>query len=730
MSNLLNELFPGLDARVVLQDILGIREITNNGDELIHSCPLPFGMHRNGDLSPSASLNSETLLFNCFTCFSPETKVMTPGGFKRIDELLIGDLVLTHEGRYRPIKTVFKNSFDGELIGINTWGQKDTVWSTPNHPFFAAKKRWCSKHGKLGCRSNGCNNAPKPTLDWINAEELVEKEWLLAKQTIKEVIDIDYIDMPTRNVRSMMRSNYKQKNIGVTESFCRLMGYYFAEGFCVGRNSVAFCFNADETFYKEDVEHIAKELGLSIKYTKGSENNWQYGYVDYLHINSRALVDLIIREFGTGSKEKKLPMWFMTLPIHKQKEFMKGILRGDGCITDRSVALVLANPVLIYQVWQILARMGVYATLGTNTGKPWKIKERKGIGAKTGIIEWYSSKEPNLFKEICGVDPVSRQKMPPSHEWVTEQGLISSSIRMRVSKPYSGYVYNLEVEEDNTYVVETLVVHNCGGGSVIWLVQNCLNVSRDDAIAVLKDEVTDLKVVPLEDFVKKLEGVFDNDKKSSLEIPHYSENLLKRWEGPCDYLSRRSVSLDVQRRMRTGIEKNRLEIAKTPAGEVTVQVDRVVLPHFIKGKLSGWVARKIEEVVGVPKYRNSKGFPRGAWLYNLDNAKSYKEVYVMESPMSVLVLKSRGIENVVATFGAKVDANQIDLLRNFSAVNIFMDGDAPGWKATDHLVEALSNYTNVRVVKTPDGEDPASLSEIPATISQIEWLQKDLTYAN
>ena len=36
--------------------------------ELIHSCPLPFGGHRNGDRNPSASLNFRKLTFKCLGC--------------------------------------------------------------------------------------------------------------------------------------------------------------------------------------------------------------------------------------------------------------------------------------------------------------------------------------------------------------------------------------------------------------------------------------------------------------------------------------------------------------------------------------------------------------------------------------------------------------------------------------------------------------------------------------
>ena len=271
----------------------------------------------------------------------------------------------------------------------------------------------------------------------------------------------------------------------------------------------------------------------------------------------------------------------------------------------------------------------------------------------------------------------------------------------------------------------------CGGGSVIWLVQNSLSITREEAIARLMGEVNGTTIVPIEDFIKRLEGVFEPNHHETTDIPVYSDTLLRRWEGPCDYLTSRGVSEAVQREMRTGVEVGRSEFSKSPEGQQMVTLDRVVLPHFMKGKLVGWVARKIQEVPGVPKYRNSKGFPRGAWLFNLDNAIAHDEVYVVESPMSVLVMKTRGIDNVVATFGAKVDKQQMELLRNFRKINVFMDGDIAGRIATQHIIESLGTYTKLSIIETPDDEDPATLTSIPEPISSFEYqLKHCLTHSS
>jgi len=270
---------------------------------------------------------------------------------------------------------------------------------------------------------------------------------------------------------------------------------------------------------------------------------------------------------------------------------------------------------------------------------------------------------------------------------------------------------------------ETLLFNcfTCGGGSIIWLVQNCLDISREEAINILKNEVTGLKTVPVEKFLEKLDKLFTEEKEARVDIPVYNEKILNRWVSVTDYLTSRGVSTEVQREMRTGIERNRPEIVRTIAGSTIREIDRIILPHFVNGRLVGWVARKTENIDGVAKYKNSKGFPRQYSLYNQDNVRRGTNVYVVESPMSVLVLKSRGINNVVATFGAKINAPQLEILRNFEQVTVFMDGDAPGRSGAQLLVDGLKHYTNLRVIDTPDNEDPASLDYVPEDVSSFVY---------
>jgi Toprim-like len=53
-----------------LLEQFGAQNIKIVGDEITHSCVLPFGLHTNGDRNPSAQLNWRKLTYNCYGCGS------------------------------------------------------------------------------------------------------------------------------------------------------------------------------------------------------------------------------------------------------------------------------------------------------------------------------------------------------------------------------------------------------------------------------------------------------------------------------------------------------------------------------------------------------------------------------------------------------------------------------------------------------------------------------------
>ena len=112
----------------------------------------------------------------------------------------------------------------------------------------------------------------------------------------------------------------------------------------------------------------------------------------------------------------------------------------------------------------------------------------------------------------------------------------------------------------------------------------------------------------------------------------------------------------------------------------------------------------------IPKYKSNSGFPKSDTLYGYDLVDRKEPVVVVESPFSVIKAHALGIPNVVATFGAKVSAAQVDLLKEFRQVYIWMDNDSKspaGRIAERRLVRSLHRHTSISVVLSDIDKDLA-----------------------
>ena len=259
---------------------------------------------------------------------------------------------------------------------------------------------------------------------------------------------------------------------------------------------------------------------------------------------------------------------------------------------------------------------------------------------------------------------------------------------------------------------ETLLFNcfTCGGGSIFWLVENILDITFDQAVAKVK-EYSVGSVVDYEKFIDKLQQNLNKGKPDGkFDIPIYSENILNPWIRETEYMNSRGISIEVQQKMKIGLREYAEEWVRDEKGYQKLILSRIIIPHFFNGQLVGWQGRKLTEDPRVPKYKNSKHFPKAWTLYNYDNIDFDEELIVVESPMSVLKLKTLGITNVVSTFGASVSDYQVNLLRQCQNICIWMDGDTAGRKATSYLASSLSK-TNMITILEEDNEDPASVGD-------------------
>ena len=270
------------------------------------------------------------LLIGGSPCFVAGTKIKTDEGYKNIEDIKVGDKVLTHTNSFKEVVNIGSTN-NKEIYSFKAQGGLRTL-VTENHPYYACKSR--KKWNKTKKRYEKVLDAP---------------EWTPVR-TLKKG---DYVGVPIPQT--------KNNKYNLDKEDCWLLGRYLADGHLrhskrKGRKN-SYQYGVIYSIGDKKVEDFKKHLN-------------KYHASIYLHskstyrccINSKNLVEFIKnRGFGQGAINKQIPQFILDLPIDLAEEFLKGYISGDGCISNTgkiqassiSINLVLSLQLLIAKVYKI-----------------------------------------------------------------------------------------------------------------------------------------------------------------------------------------------------------------------------------------------------------------------------------------------------------------------------------------------------------------------------------------
>ncbi|MFH1980234.1 MAG: DNA primase [Pseudomonadota bacterium] len=159
--------------------------------------------------------------------------------------------------------------------------------------------------------------------------------------------------------------------------------------------------------------------------------------------------------------------------------------------------------------------------------------------------------------------------------------------------------------------------------------------------------------------------------------------------------------------------------------------DRVMFPIFDGAeRVIGFGGRVIGD--GQPKYMNSPETPvysKGSSLYGINwarqSCRQLRQVFIVEGYLDLLSLHLGGVQNVVATLGTALTAQQIRALKGIvgsGTITLVFDSDDAGMKAAHRSLELFwqehtnfgkgdvfsENDADTRILVLPAGHDPDS----------------------
>ena len=156
---------------------------------------------------------------------------------------------------------------------------------------------------------------------------------------------------------------------------------------------------------------------------------------------------------GYGARNKQVPEWVFDLVAEERDEVLRGYLAGDGSYseTKKCWSFATSSEKLAYGLARLIrAVYHIGPSLRLDKGKGTICIEGRPVNAHDswrGSFSW----------------PISSTKVATNSP-IYKDGYIWSQIR-KITEGETQDVYNLSVEDNNTYIANSVVCHNCGAFS-------------------------------------------------------------------------------------------------------------------------------------------------------------------------------------------------------------------------------------------------------------------------
>jgi len=427
-------------------------------------------------------------------CIPSGHPVICNPAVKQIEDVKVGDKVLSHDGLFHKVTETYKRHYKGELIHIRLWPTFPELELTPEHPILVFR------YDNSSLRDQ-----------WIAAADLKVGDRLAIpipkSQAGHRVLKLeDFIAV--KKIGSQVRHCNSQpipSRIKVDRDFMRFCGYYIAEGSTDVKNwnGLNLHFHAAETHYVSDVSQIGERLfGIpAITTTEGNRAKVQF--------RSCLMGRLFASWFGRVASERAISQWAFNLPKPLIQELIKGIWRGDGYSgvdygqTTHRYGTV--SKTLAYQLVLLLAKFGIVAEL-----RPYRPNNTRYQTQYHLLVQQpYSMK----MSQLLGIEHVERKEdyrfAQNSHQqrghfrrrWgriirLYRKPHLNRYILCRVKEihkaPFEGDVFNLEVEDSHSYCTHVMAVHNCL--EIVHTAKKC---------RVPLDAFGDLEIIANEEYARK-----------------------------------------------------------------------------------------------------------------------------------------------------------------------------------------------------------------------------------
>ena len=437
------------------------------------------------------------------SCFPAGTPILMADGTERpIEEVGVGNLVLTHDGRKRSVTRVYERQHDELMYSVKLQGWYSPIVMTGEHPVAVVHN--------VHPRAKWGGFEPGP-LTWTKASELKPGDFALhpvptqnedrpnPKLRLRDFVSFDGCIESEGKLRivNAARAHMINAEVELDEVLCRLFGLFLAEGSYdkVGGRPVeiTFTFARHEVEYQNFVQEALKNVFGVASRLKVSDA--RPSITDVVCSNA-TLARVFFNICGEGALHKAVSVVFFAAPERCRLALLRGWLEGDGTqgplrISSKDGVVRKAVQVEGSTSSEELQR-GMFRLALTCGLKPGTSEKHQN--AKPRSVHFYSSDVLKVFPESAAV--LEDAGITPTGRTQWRRHDLGALVRIKaievqeLDAPIQ--VYNLEVDERHTYVANMLAVHNCTAQAAAALVEaNQIREGRKAGVVIGPDEDTE-----------------------------------------------------------------------------------------------------------------------------------------------------------------------------------------------------------------------------------------------
>lgn len=354
-------------------------------------------------------------------CFAPGVRVVTPSGYKNIENVSVGDDVFTASGSISTVTKVYERDYSGTMLKIRASGNSEYIYATPEHPFLT-KEGWTKAEDLQLPNYLYRPNLNTPKFNGVfdftdygdfsfDDSNIYLTTYSLVGSPIKNKTQLDSARRALNKYVSRTQVRILPRYFKVTDNLLRYLAALLSK-----RNPPRVSF----------LPKLLKEIRDFFSYTQGKRHKMPSEL-------SEALLKLAYDlDFYAALSRDDLFKFISYLVEYKH------YYKKDA----RKVWLAARTP----------EKQEIFEYVLNLVGIPYSQFKIKGDGTK------YLSLDKTAIRRFF--DDSSRKRDLSAIRDVDLNGTYYR-INHLEQVQYTGKVYNLEVEGEHTYLVENIAVHNC-----------------------------------------------------------------------------------------------------------------------------------------------------------------------------------------------------------------------------------------------------------------------------